>query len=248
MCRETKDRSESISDQFWDDAYKDFDPFYVDVDWLVSKNETNKLFFSLLRGVSGKNILDLGCGTGRLSVCLSKMGASVTGIDCSKSSILNAQNLAVYNDVTSCNFHVLDAMQIEAWGQFDVVVGDSILHHIEPFSSFPQILKSVIKPEGRAIFMENSSRNRALMFCREKLVGRFGVPKYGDDQECPLSDKEINHLRREFGVQLYYPEFKFFSMLGVYIYRPLLTAFKTIDKFVWRAFPGLRKFSYTERE
>ena len=107
-------------------------------------------------------------------------------------------------------------MDVDQFGKkFDFVACQMILHHIEPFCDFAKNVSKCMKQGAAGLFYENSSRNRILIFFRNHLVGKFGVPKYGDNVEVPLEDSEINVLRENFcEVSVTIPCFVFFSMLG----------------------------------
>jgi 2-polyprenyl-3-methyl-5-hydroxy-6-metoxy-1,4-benzoquinol methylase len=44
---------------------------------------------------------------------------------------------------------VHDAMTIDKPGQFDFVIGTMILHHLEPFEKFCDVLRAAMKPGGK---------------------------------------------------------------------------------------------------
>ena len=183
-----------------------------------------------------------------MSVFLAKHGAKVFAIDNTQNGIHNAQTLAKFNN-TEITAQVMDAVNIGALGErFDFVVGKFILHHIEPFSEFARNVKACMKSGAVGIFYENSSRNRILIFFRNHLVGKFGVPKYGDNVEVPFEDSEIDMLRQNFAeVSLTIPRFVFFSMLGSYIFRKskgMQEFFQRIDEFFYRRVKVFNKYSY----
>lgn len=72
-------------------------------------------------GISGKRILDIGCGTGLLSVKLAKQGADVTGIDLSQDMLAvaeqRAQSLAL-----PVRFKQQPMQQLDGFTDYDVAV------------------------------------------------------------------------------------------------------------------------------
>lgn len=66
-------------------------------------------------------IIDIGCGTGRHSIELSKRGYSVTGIDLSESLLQKAREKALQNGL-QINFLRLDARKMPFENQFDVAI------------------------------------------------------------------------------------------------------------------------------
>jgi 2-polyprenyl-3-methyl-5-hydroxy-6-metoxy-1,4-benzoquinol methylase len=66
-------------------------------------------------------ILDLGCGTGRHSIELTKRGYSVTGIDLSKSQLERAKEKAKTQNL-KINFVQADARELNFANEFDIVI------------------------------------------------------------------------------------------------------------------------------
>lgn len=132
--------------EFWDNVWSDFTPFSVESNNFGKEFEQ---FFELIGNVKGKDILDLGCGNGELSVFYAKNGAHVTAIDSANVSIQNVKTLAEFNKVYVEAFS-FDAMKLADLNKtFDLVTGKFILHHIEPFNEFVQVLHKIIKDVAR---------------------------------------------------------------------------------------------------
>lgn len=66
-------------------------------------------------------ILDIGCGTGRHAIELSRRGYSVTGVDLSNNMLEKASQKAVESGV-KIEFKVADARNLPFKGEFDVVI------------------------------------------------------------------------------------------------------------------------------
>ena len=124
--------------------------------------------------------------------------------------------------------------------------GRCILHHLEPFSEFVQVLRRTLKADGRAFFYENNAASDFLIWFRDNLVGKLGVPKYGDKDESPLAPKEIELLRSSFSVSVSYPEMVFFRLAAPYLFRNhLKSGLKAIDDFLYKQNVGIR-YSYRQ--
>jgi len=239
---------------FWDKVWNRSDIHIVNVDHVTIEAATDpqeKLFYSLLGDITGKIILELGCGNGDLAIYMAKLGNHVVAIDYSKESIKNTIANAILNEVD----HLVSAYQLDARclsdlnHKYDFIVGKFILHHIEPFDQFAQILSRILKKGGHGIFIENNSRNPFLILCRKFLVGRFGIPKGGDKEEYPFEPREINILEKYFKVTLYYPEFKFFIMIGPYLLnnnQNMTKLLKKMDSIVFNLLPIFHKYSYVQ--
>ena len=106
----------------------------------------------------GTRVLDVGCGVGRWSRLLAAKGALVTGVDLSPTMIAQAQRRAAAEGVAArCSFRVQDLSKLEVDGQFDVVLGVTVLQHILD----PGLLHAAVRgmavrlaPGGRIILLE----------------------------------------------------------------------------------------------
>ncbi|MEM8557254.1 MAG: class I SAM-dependent methyltransferase [Bacteroidota bacterium] len=244
----------SNAKDFWDETLRQdtlpvIDPAAFYNNWRFIK----RAFLDRLGDPSGKRVLEVGCGNGHLSIYMAKLGAHVTATDFSTTSIEQLGPLAEINGVADRVVgHQCDALDLRELGeQYDLVYGKYILHHVEPFDQFADVLRDVTADGGRGVFLENNGRNPLLNFSRNYLAGRAGIPKHGDDDEIPLLPEEVDMLRARFPhVELLHPDFVFFRKLNTYVfrhqakYRRLLTLTKDIDQALWRTVPPVRKYSY----
>ena len=111
---------------------------------------------------------------------------------------------------------------------------------------FVPVLRRTLKPNGRAFFYENNAASDLLIWLRKNLVGKLGVPKYGDKGESPLAPQEIDLLRRSFSVSVSYPEMLFFQLASPYLFRRHLGSVLTaLDDFLYKQNVGVR-YSYRQ--
>ena len=76
------------------------------------------------------------------------------------------------------------------------------------------------------------------------MVGRWSVPKCGDEEEFPLTPGEVDMLRRAFAVRVAYPELMFFRLASWYLLKGrLVGAFSLLDRIGYHI-PWLRAYSY----
>lgn len=100
--------------------------------------------------VKGKKILDLGCGEGGYSRELTKRGAQLVSVDCSKKAIeyaveeANKEKLIIEHFVRNSN----DLFGIES-EQFDIVLCSMMLMDCEDFEGTLREAARVLKPNGR---------------------------------------------------------------------------------------------------
>ncbi|HHP7237688.1 class I SAM-dependent methyltransferase [Longibacter sp.] len=241
--------------QHWNSVWDDRSPQTIDPTTFVDRGgPTHRHFVSRLDDVEDENVLELGSGPGHLAVYLAQKGAHVTAIDVSPEAVEVARKNARHNDVAAdVTVRQGDALDIGRLSRsFDQVTGRFVLHHVEPFEDLVDALDEVLAPNGRGLFLENSARSDLLMWCRRHLAGRFGIPKYGDEDEHPLSPREVQALRRPFDVQVHVPEMVFFKMLIPYVLAParspeeLATSLRTLDDMLHRWVPALRRYSYRQ--
>ena len=113
-----------------------------------------KLILDLIGDVSGRTVLDVGCGDGELAVELSKRGAKVTGIDVSARMIESARERAQQHgaDVT---LKVATAQDLPfAPHAFDVVVAVTVLCFVEDAAPVLRETVRVLRPGGRLVIGE----------------------------------------------------------------------------------------------
>jgi len=83
-----------------------------------------------LEGYGLRKILDLGCGSGWLSVYLARLGFSVTGVDIASQAIELAKTWAKQENL-SIEFSVADIVDMDfPEGTFDAVVANAIFEHL----------------------------------------------------------------------------------------------------------------------
>ena len=101
-------------------------------------------------------ILDIGCGTGRHSIELSKRGYNVRGIDLSESLLNRAKEKASAQNL-SISFEQYDARKLTFFAEFDLVIMlcEGAFPLMETDEMNFQILRNAsnaLKPKGKLIF------------------------------------------------------------------------------------------------
>ena len=215
-----------MSHEFWDRAYEWSDPSRTPNATILDRATT------FLGDIAAKSVLDLGCGSGLTSIYLASKGANVTAIDTSKKAIELLKTSCRQNNIRNINALQMSAFDIVQLGQFDAVFGLYVLHHIEPFDKFPEVLWKAMKPHARAFFYENSGNSRLLLWFRNHAVGRLWIPKKGDPDEQPLSPQEVAALEEYFSVKHEYLEMRFFGLIPEYLFGGRFYGpFRMIDRF-----------------
>jgi 2-polyprenyl-3-methyl-5-hydroxy-6-metoxy-1,4-benzoquinol methylase len=104
----------------------------------------------------GTKILDIGCGTGRHSIELSKRGYEIVGIDLSESLLKRAKEKATEQNLQIV-FQRHDARNLPFWHQFDLVImlcegAFSLMETDEMNFQILQNAANALKPKGKLIF------------------------------------------------------------------------------------------------
>jgi len=187
----------------------------------------------------GKQVLELGCGTGQLSGWLAERGATVVGVDVSHAALSKNRHARTV---------LAAAEQLPfADSSFDLIVGSLILHHL-PVEPTARELRRVLADQGRALFSENLGLNPLLRCARKHLTGRWGIPRLGTDDEKPLDQSDLRLLRQHFNLSLSCPDFLFFQLLDRQVFgyqRPAINRLCIrLDRWIHRGFPALRHYSF----
>ena len=89
----------------------------------------NTIISRLPEQLSGKRVLDAGCGTGALALELANKGALVTAVDLSPNLIELAKSRIPESDRRNIEFYSGDMLD-EVYGDFDYIIGmDSMIHY-----------------------------------------------------------------------------------------------------------------------
>jgi ubiquinone/menaquinone biosynthesis C-methylase UbiE len=146
--------------------------------------------------VSGKRIVDFGCGSGANTVLLANRGAHVWGIDISEDLLrLAKRRLAVSGREGGATFIAGSAHDMPfPDASIDVVFGIAILHHLD-LKLVSREVRRVLKPGGRAIFQEPVRNSPVVRFVRRLIPYRApDISPY----ERPLTDGELNQFATGF--------------------------------------------------
>ncbi|SDD53784.1 class I SAM-dependent methyltransferase [Ruegeria marina] len=197
----------------------------------------------------GQRILDLGCGTGFLSIALALRGAQVNGIDISPKSIEICRRRAALAGVQDrIDFQVMDCENLDfPDGHFDAVVGSFVLHHLD-LERVALSLSRVLRANGKVACIETMGLNPALMLARRTLPGRFGIEKASSEDEAPIDKAGLDRIRNHFSgeVTVTNPDVVFLRMGGYlsFLNNPPVRALLKAGDTTLRYLPFLHFFSY----
>jgi ubiquinone/menaquinone biosynthesis C-methylase UbiE len=152
--------------------------------------------YHLLGDVTGKIVLDYGCGTGDNGVLIASHGGSVIGVDISQDLIdLAEKRLELHGYKNKVEFRVGSAHDLPLEDEsVDVVYGIAILHHLDLDLSAREVFR-VLKKGGTAIFMEPARNSKLVWFLRNLIP--YKQPDLSP-YERPLTDKELELFGQKF--------------------------------------------------
>lgn len=118
-----------------------------------------------LQSLSGKKILDVGCGMGRYAEIASRYGAEVVAVDLSFAVDAAFQNL---RDRENVHFIQADIFNLPFQeNQFDFVYSFGVLHHTPDCEQAFLALPKFVKQEGRLAIFVYSSYNKGIVYMSE---------------------------------------------------------------------------------
>lgn len=142
----------------WWDPLSEFKPLHainpLRLDWIDQHT-----------GLTGKRVLDIGCGGGILSESMAQRGAAVCGIDLSEKALgvarlhlLETGNQVEYRNVSA------EELAEESPGHFDVVTCMEMLEHVPNPASIVAACSNLVKPGGHVFFSTINRNPKAYVF------------------------------------------------------------------------------------
>jgi len=169
----------------------------------------NRYILQKLGNLTGKRILELGCGAGEGAVYFALQGAEVVATDISQGMVEVVQRLAARHGV-QVQAQKMAAEKLEFSDKsFDVVYGNGVLHHVD-YQKAVQEASRVLKPGGKAVFIEPLSYNPVIN------IYRHIAKTVRTEDERPFKFKDLKTMYSYFR-QGYHKEFWFFT-LWIFIY------------------------------
>lgn len=153
----------------WWDLKGEFKPLHtinpLRTDYIVQRTQ----------GLSGKKVIDVGCGGGILAESMARAGADVTGIDMGEAP-LEVARLHCLESALSIDYQQSTAEEFADAhsGQFDVVTCMEMLEHVPDPSSVVEACSRLVKPGGMVFF---STLNRNIKSYLMAIVGAEHILK-----------------------------------------------------------------------
>ena len=184
----------------------------------------SKLFGDL----QNKKVLEIGCGSGEVSVWFAKNGAQVSGADVSDESIKIAEHRSAENFTDNqIKFYACPAEHLPFADKFfDLIFVNVSLHHMELESALKEFSR-VLKPGGSFIAIEPMAFSETIQRMRASELFTLLYPiRQETTTERILTENDLELISLYIGAMNYEP-YRIFSPF-VYKIKPLFNFLATI--------------------
>ena len=186
---------------------------------IVNNKKTDTKF------LDGLECLDIGCGGGILSERLSRLGARVTGIDASESSINVAKQHSIksrleinYRCITTTD--LLKDEKEKFLNKFDIVIASEVIEHVNERKIFLSDISKLCRSGGLVVFTTINKSFLGIVlgkFFAENILNV--VPKNTHNPEKFISPQELSSEAQEHNIILdnfvgFIPKFKIQNIIN----------------------------------
>jgi 2-polyprenyl-6-hydroxyphenyl methylase/3-demethylubiquinone-9 3-methyltransferase len=181
----------------WWDPSSEFKPLH----------EINPLrlgYIDRIAGLSGKNVLDVGCGGGILSESMAGLGAQVTGIDLGDKA-LQVAKLHLLESGRQVEYRKIpvEDLAAEQPAQYDVVTCMEMLEHVPDPQSVVRACAQLVKPGGHVFFSTLNRNPKSYLFA---IIGAEYLlkllPRGTHDYAKFIKPSELAQLCRHAGLEV----------------------------------------------
>ncbi len=151
--------------------------------------------------LAGLRALDIGCGAGLVTEPLSRMGATVAGIDAAPENIAVARNHATAMQL-AVDYRATSVEALAATGvQFDLVTCLEVIEHVDDRAAFFAAIAALLAPGGQLVF---STPNRTPLSHATLIVGAEwllrSIPRGAHDWNNFMTPDELTTALAEAGL------------------------------------------------
>ena len=154
--------------------------------------------------ISGKKVLDVGCGGGILAESMAVAGAQAKGIDLSEKA-LKVADLHSLESGVQVKYEYISAEDLakKEAGEYDVVTCMEMLEHVPDPLSIIKSCAALVKPGGKVFFSTLNRNPKSYLFA---IIGAEYIlrilPKGTHDYKKFIKPSELNDFIREAGLEL----------------------------------------------
>jgi 2-polyprenyl-6-hydroxyphenyl methylase/3-demethylubiquinone-9 3-methyltransferase len=153
--------------------------------------------------LSGKRVLDVGCGGGILAEAMARRSARVTGIDLADKP-LNVAELHLKESLLKIDYQKVGAEDLAAreGGAFDVVTCMELLEHVPDPAGMVRACAQLARPGGKVFFSTLNRNPKSYLFAvlgAEYVLGL--LPKGTHDYQRFIKPSELSRWCRDAGLR-----------------------------------------------
>lgn len=154
----------------------------------------NRYILSVLGDLSGRTLLDVGCGLGESSVMFAELGADVMANDLSSEMLMLTSRLAKERGLSVKTCHgPAETLDLPA-ETFDIVYAANVIHHLSDADAFYSAILRLLKPGGIFVSWDPVRYNPVINIYR-----RMAMDVRSED-EFPLGKADLKKAESYFGV------------------------------------------------
>lgn len=186
----------ALAHRWWDPS-SEFKPLHainpLRLDWIQKHAE-----------LTGKKVLDVGCGGGILTESMAKVGALAKGIDLSEKA-LKVADLHSLETGIQVQYEYISAENLanKEAGQYDVVTCMEMLEHVPDPLSIIQACTQLVKPGGKVFFstLNRNPKSYILAIIGAEYILQM-LPKGTHDYKKFIKPSELSKYLREAGLEM----------------------------------------------
>lgn len=183
-----------------EDAEQEFSPYFYTYhkrlfehpQMFKAYSKTCKHIFDVTNA-KGKNVLDIGCGFGLISILLGVFGAKVVGVDPSKEKIKVFEKIfrSLVPPLGNVEVRLGDALESDFKDEyFDVVVCNEVVSHVRDLDLFLLKMNKALKRRGVFYISDNNNKLNILQ--------RHERRKVWEEAECKYNLLRKKMIRQKF--------------------------------------------------
>ena len=195
-----------LAEEWWDVKGK-FKPLHmfnpIRIEYIV---ENIKLHFNINNNknnfLKNLNILDIGCGGGLLCEPMSRLGASVTGIDASEKNI-NVAKIHSAESGLKIKYNCTSPENLKNSEKYDVILNLEVVEHVDNIKLYIESCEKLLAANG---IMFTATLNRSLTSYIKAIIGAEYILRWlpigTHDWNKFIKPEELVSISKEYSLKL----------------------------------------------